>query len=363
MKVRHLILTLLVTLTAAVAAGAQPRRVVRIGGGGEDRAKDWPKAAVKPDMSEAEAVAAIRPYLETLVQRDLFSGTVLLAKEGKTLFLESYGMANKDFGIPNTTGTKYNIGSINKTFTQVALGQLRDEGKLDFAKTLRTYLPDYPSDVADKITLQQILQHASGLGDIFGPAYANMPKDKLRNLSDYLPLFVDKPLEFEPGSSRRYSNAGYILLGLVIEKVSGMPYHEYVTAKIFAPLGMNDTGAFESDAIVPKRAVNYTRGEDGVLRANIHMRPGRGSSAGGGYSTVMDLYRFTRDARKVMSETSFDRMIGPNPGVGWAGGSPGINATVEMGGGYTLIVLANYDPPAAEEVGKNIRRLLGIYEE
>jgi D-alanyl-D-alanine carboxypeptidase len=356
MKLRYLIITILMTLTL----GAQDKKMVRIGGPGEDRAKDWPKAAVKPNMSQAEAIAAIRPYLNALVQRDLFSGTVLLARDGEQLFLESYGLANKDFNIPNTTDTKYNIGSINKIFTQVALGQLRDAGKVDFSKTLRTYLPDYPSDIADKITLQQILQHSSGLGDIFGPAFAAMPKDRLRRLSDYVPLFVDKPLEFAPGSSNRYSNAGYILLGLVIEKISGMTYDDYVKTKIFAPLGMNDTSAYDSDGIVPKRATNYTRGEDGTLRTNIHMRPGRGSSAGGGYSTVTDLLRFTRDARKVMSETSFNRMIGPNPGVGWAGGSPGVNGVIEMGGGYTLIVLANYDPPAAEEVAKNVRQLLGI---
>lgn len=361
MKIHTLIVTLLIALT--LGAQQPQRKMVRIGGPGEDRAKDWPKAAVKPNMSQAEAIAAMRTYLDALVQRDLFSGTVLLARGGDTLFLESYGMANKDYGIANAADTKYNIGSINKTFTQVALGQLRDAGKVDFSKTLRTYLPDYPSDIADKITLQQILQHSSGLGDIFGPAYTATPKDQLRRLSDYLPLFVDKPLEFAPGSGNRYSNAGYILLGLVIEKVSGMTYDEYVKTKIFAPLGMNDTALYESDAIVPKRATNYTRGEDGTLRTNIHLRPGRGSSAGGGYSTVTDLLRFTRDARKVMSETSFNRMIGPDPAVGWAGGSPGVNGIVEMGGGYTLIILANYDPPAAEEVAKNVRQLLGIFEE
>jgi CubicO group peptidase (beta-lactamase class C family) len=359
MKVRLLIITL--CITSALAA-QQPRRV-RIGGPGEDRAKDWPKAAVKANMSESEVVAAMRSYLDALVQRDLFSGTVLLAKGDRTLFLESYGMANKDFGIPNTADTKYNIGSINKVFTQVALMQLRDEGKVDFSKSLRTYLPDYPSPIADKITLQQILQHTSGLGDIFGPAFAAMPKNQLRKLSDYLPLFVEKPLEFEPGQGNRYSNAGYILLGLVIEKVSGMTYDDYVRAKIFTPLGMNETAAYESDAIVPKRATNYLRGEDGTLRTNILMRPGRGSSAGGGYSTVGDLLRFTRDARKVLSATSFDRFIGAHPGVGWAGGSPGVNGIVELGGGYTIIVLANYDPPAAEEVGKNVRQLLGIFDE
>lgn len=355
-------ITIIVTLLIAATLGAQPKKV-RIGGPGEDRAKDWPKAAIRKGMSEAEAVAAIRPYLNTLVQRDLFSGTVLLTKGEKTLFSESFGMANKDFGIPNTIDTKYNIGSINKTFTQVALMQLRDEGKLDFSKTLRTYLPDYPSDIADKITLQQMIEMSSGMGDFFGPAFMSMSKDRLRTLQDYQALFADKPLEFEPGTSRRYSNAGYIVLGLVIEKVTGISYDDYVKTKIFAPLGMNDTGLFDADAIVPKRAVSYTRFGGDTLRSNVLLQPGRGSSAGGGYSTAGDLLRFTRDAKKVMSPASFERFIGNDPQVGWAGGSPGVNATVEMSGGYTLIVLANYDPPAAEEVGKNIRQLLGIYEE
>jgi CubicO group peptidase (beta-lactamase class C family) len=359
MKVKMLIITLLI----ASALTAQPRKMVRIGGPNQDRAKDWPKAAVRPNMPEAEVIAEIRSYLDALVKRDLFSGTVLLTKGEKTLFSGSYGMANRDFGIPNAIDTKFNIGSINKVFTQVALMQLRDEGKLDFSKTLRTYLPDYPSAIADRITLQQILQHQSGLGDFFGPAYAAAQKEKLRKLSDYLPLFVEKPLEFEPGQGNRYSNAGYVVLGLVIEKVSGMAYEDYVRTKIFAPLGMNDTAAFESDAIVPKRATNYMRDDDGTLRTNIYMRPGRGSSAGGGYSTAGDLLRFTRDARKVLGATSFDRLIGANPMVGWAGGSPGVNGVIELGGGYTLIVLANYDPPAAEEVAMNVRKLLGIFEE
>src|SRR5687768_2223704 len=110
MKVKLLIISLLI---ASTLAAQQPRRV-RIGGPGQDRTKDWPKAAVKPNMTEGEAVAEMRAYLDALVKRDLFSGTVLLTKADKTLFLESYGLANKDFGVPNTADTKYNIGSINK---------------------------------------------------------------------------------------------------------------------------------------------------------------------------------------------------------------------------------------------------------
>jgi D-alanyl-D-alanine carboxypeptidase len=360
MKVKLLIIGMLLGTLSATALAAQQRRIIRAGGpGGEDPAKDWPK--VTAQAAPAEAPTAIRAYLDSLVQRDLFSGTVLVAKDGQPLFFESFGQASKEYNVPNTNDTKYNIGSINKIFTTVALMQLRDAGKIHFSKTLRTYLPDYASDVADKVTIQQLLQHTSGLGDIFGPEYATIAKDQLRTLSDYVPLFVKKPLEFEPGTGNRYSNAGYILLGLVIEKLSGQTYDDYVQQHIFAPLGMTDTAAYDSDAVVPKRATGYTR-RDGTLRTNIHTRPQRGSSAGGGYSTVPDLLRFTRDVAKVLTPESFNRLIGNHPGVGWAGGSPGVNAVVEMEGPYTVIVLSNYDPPAAEEVSRNLRKLMGMVE-
>ena len=301
MKFKLLIISLVIT---SALAAQQPRRV-RIGGPGGDLAKDWPKASVRPNMSETEVVAELRRYLDALVQRDLFSGNVLLAKGSDTLFLESYGMADKEHYVPNTADTKFNLGSINKLFTTVALMQLRDEGKVDFTKTLSTYLPDYAPAIASRITIQQLLRHTSGMGDIFGPAYDATPKDKLRSLRDYLPLFAGKPLEFEPGARTRYSNAGYILLGLVIEKLSGMSYDDYVRTKIFAPLSMNDTAAYESDAIIAKRATGYSRRDDGTLCANIHTLPGRGSSAGGGYSTVHDLLKFTRGASMVLSPQAF----------------------------------------------------------
>ena len=347
---------LVVTLMLAAIASAQPKKRVVIGGGADpERTKDWPKAAA--------GAPAFEKFLDEMVAKDLFSGVVLVTRGDETVLQKAYGLADKEHDVANTIDTKFNLGSINKIFTKIALLQLRAAGKVDFSKTLRTYLPDYPSPIADKITIQQLLDMSSGMGDIFGSKYDETPKDRIRSLADYMPLFVDKPLEFETGQGKRYSNAGYVLLGLVIEKVSGMTYDDYVRTKIFTPLGMNDTAAYESDAIVPKRAVNYTRDDDGTLRTNIHMRPGRGSSAGGGYSTAGDLLRFTRDARKVLSATSFDRLIGADPAVGWAGGSPGVNGVIEMGGGYTLIVLANYDPPAAEEVAQNVRKLLGIMEE
>jgi CubicO group peptidase (beta-lactamase class C family) len=198
----------------ALEAHAQPRRVIRRGPGGPDAAeatRDWPKVTAAA-ASDAAIASAADAYLKSLADRDLFSGTALIARGGEPLFLRSYGMADRDRRLANADGTRYNIGSITKTLTKVALLQLRDAGKLDFAKTLRTYLPDYPSKVADEITLQQLVDHRSGMGDIFGPAF-EARKDGLRTLADYLALFADAPLEFAPGTDERYSNAGYVVLG------------------------------------------------------------------------------------------------------------------------------------------------------
>ncbi|HVR38563.1 MAG TPA: serine hydrolase domain-containing protein [Thermoanaerobaculia bacterium] len=333
MKVR--ILTILVVLAIALGAAAQPRKRVMIGGPDGDEAKDWPKAKA------AAGVDGIAPYLDALVQRDLFSGVVLVIRNGQPVFQKAYGFANKDFEVPNTMQTRFNIGSINKIFTMTALKQLRDAGKLSFDDKLSRFLPQYA--FADKITIAQMLEHSSGLGDFFGDEYDALPKDRIRTLSDYVPLFADKPLEFEPGAQRRYSNAAYILLGIVIEKISGMPYDEYLRTKIFTPAGMADTGAFDADAVVARRAVGYTR--DG--RSNLYSLPGHGSSAGGGYSTAADLVAFAKWAH-----------IGD--GSGFAGGAPGLNAAIEVEGGATIVVLSNYSPPAATEVAMNLRKLLGI---
>jgi len=335
-------LILLLLLTTSIAAQQPKRVIVRAGGGqDEDRARDWPKLAAPSESTDEARVRALGGYLDALVARDLFSGTVLVARNGKPLFFKSYGMANKEWNVPNTNDTKYNLGSINKFFTGMALRQLRDAGKIDFDKTLRTYLPDYPSPIADRITIKQLMEMRSGLGDFFGPEYQAAPKNKIRTLADYLPFFVDKPLLFEPGAQQRYSNAGYIVLGLVIEKLSGVSYYDYVRGHIFKPAGLTSTDSYTPDEVVPRRAIGYAEGH-----SNIYTLPGRGSSAGGGYSTAEDLLRFV--------------MTMPKEGLGVAGGAPGINAAVESGGEWQIIVLANYSPPAAEEVAANVRKMLGM---
>jgi len=224
----------------------------------------------------------------------------------------------------------------------------------------------------------------SGLGDFFGERYDATPKTKLRTLADFLALFVNEPLLFEPGTSRRYSNAGYIVLGLIIEKASGQAYHDYVRQHVFLPAGMNDTDAYPQDSIVANRAVGYTReGEDGKTqpgpkRINVYALPARSSSAGGGYSTAPDLLAFDAAMRadKLLSPAwtdwfYSDKEKAPVTGAaarkhsgagGFAGGTAGVNAVVEtdLDTGYSIVVLSNDDPPSAEAVAKKIRQWLGL---
>ncbi len=334
--------------------------------------------------SDAEVAAAADALLSADHGESSFSGVVLIAKNGKPFFHKAYGMANRDFGVPNRPDTKFNLGSINKVFTQVAIGQLAEQGKLALSDTIRKRLPDYPSPVADKITIQQLVMMTSGLGDFFGERYDATPKSKFRTLADFLPLFVNEPLLFEPGTSRSYSNAGYIVLGLIIEKVSGESYYDYVRQHVFLPAGMKDTDASMQDAIVPNRAVGYTReSEDGKpqtgpKRINLYTLPARSSSAGGGYSTAPDLLAFDAALRadRLLSPAwtgwyFSDKSTAPaadaaprkhSGGSGFAGGSPGVNGVIEtdLDTGYSIIVLSNDDPPSAETVAKKIRQWLGL---
>jgi CubicO group peptidase (beta-lactamase class C family) len=297
-----------------------------------------------------DPAGALQAIVDRAAADGKFSGVVLLAKDGKPVMLRAWGDGNR-------TDTKFNLASINKIFTQTAIAQLAAAGKLSLNDTVRKHLPDYPSPIADKITIQQLVDHKSGLGDFFGPEYLAAPPSSIRKLSDYLPLFVDKPLQFEPGTEQRYSNAGFIVLGLIIERVTGQSYYEYVREHIFKPAGMKDTDSFAIDAKVPNRATPVTK------RGSTQL-PGRGSSAGGGYSTAEDLLRFSQALRadEFVSKKWTDWIFRGNEqrSLGVAGGSPGINTILLMGSPYTLVVLSNFDPPAAEEIARAARPILGM---
>ena len=322
-------------------------------------------------LTDEQRVAQLTAAVDKAVAEDRFSGVVMLAKDGKPLVNKAWGMADPAKGIANRPDTKFNLGSINKFFTHIAIGQLAQAGKLSLNDTIRKHLPDYPSPVADKITIQQLLDHRSGLGDFFGPKFMAAHASLRRN-ADYLPLFADAPLEFEPGTSQRYSNAGFVVLGLIIEKITGQSYYDYVRDHITKPAGMTDTASYAVDDSVANRAVGQTkRGPEGPLpqrRDNTATLPGRGSSAGGGYSTAPDLLRLSQAllANKLLSKQWTDWLFtgsldpAKQRNIGVAGGAPGINAVLEIAPPYTLIVLSNFDPPSAQEVAREGRKIAGI---
>jgi D-alanyl-D-alanine carboxypeptidase len=321
-----------------------------------------------PVITEAQLVEALDKHLTQAVAADEFSGTVIIAKKGSVLFQRAVGLASKEYNVPNSIDTKFNLGSINKIFTQIAIGQLVEQGKLAFDDKLGKHLPDYPNhEAAEKVTIRQLLDMKSGVGDFFGPEFEATPKNKLRKVKDFLPLFASKPLLFEPGTKQQYSNGGYIVLGAIVEKVSGRAYYDYVRENIFKIADMRDTDWYEADLATANLASGYTKegSKNGVRRNNIYSRPAKGSPAGGGYSTAPDLLKFVAALREGnlrvpdfrSQQTTSSKSGGSFGGLGIAGGAPGINAVLEAdeATGYAVVVMSNYDPPSAERIGRQIR--------
>jgi len=339
-----------------------------------------PPTEARPAREGQDAlVGDLSQMLEKLAAENRFSGVVLLAKDGETLFDRAYGYAERDKKIANTLDTEFCIGSMNKMFTSVAIAQLVQQGKLSYSDTLAKLLPDYPDkDAATKITLHQLLTHTSGLGDFFGPEF-DQKKDSVRELRDYLQFFAGKPLKFEPGQGWAYSNAGMIVAGLIVERLSSQNYFDYVRDHIYQPAGMANSDSYEKNKLQPHQSVGYMR-QDGKWVSNYATLPLMGSSAGGGYSTAPDLLRFAQALREhkllnpeltsVITTGKVDvpfggkyaygfseSMVDGKRVIGHNGGAPGVNANLDIywDSGYTVVVLANLDPPIAENVNAFIR--------
>ncbi|HSJ09094.1 MAG TPA: serine hydrolase domain-containing protein, partial [Longimicrobiales bacterium] len=207
-----------------------------------------PTALSAQAASDSAFVAAVRARLEAATEAGEFSGAVLIARDGRTLFEGAWGLADRERGIPNTLHTQFRVGSMNKMVTAVAALQLVQGGTLRLDAPLGTYLPDYPNaDVASKVTPHHLLTHTGGTGDIFGPQFtAN--RTALRTTADYLQLYGTRGLQFEPGERHVYSNYGFLLLGALIERVSGRSYYEHVAARVHTPAGMTATGSAPEDS-------------------------------------------------------------------------------------------------------------------
>jgi CubicO group peptidase (beta-lactamase class C family) len=338
-----------------------------------------------PHLSESELVTSVRKRVDELVAADLFSGAVLVAKDGKTVFAQAYGLADRDQKTPNTLKTRFRLGSMNKMFTAVSILQLVQNRKLDLKAPFGNYLTDYPNkDVASKVTIEQMLTHTGGTGDIFGPEF-DKNRLELKTLQDYVKLYGNRGPEFEAGSRWQYSNYGFLLLGVIVEKVSGQNYYDYVRDHIFKPAGMTATASEPEDQVVADRSVGYMRSDGGGWQRNTDTLPYRGTSAGGGYSTVEDLLKFaTALQTNKLLKPQYTEMLTtgkvetPNGGkyaygfqeatvngtrcFGHGGGAPGMNGELKIcpGPGYVVAVLANLDPAAATRVADFITNRLPV---
>jgi CubicO group peptidase (beta-lactamase class C family) len=257
-------------------------------------------------------------YVRAYVEMNRFSGSVLIARKGEILLKKGYGMANYEHNVPNTPQAKFRIASLTKSFTALAVLQLQEQGLLNINDSIGKFIPDYPN--GDKITVHHLLSHTSGI-----PNFTVATDEKARvmpfNLEMTIKKFKDLPLEFSPGEKFEYSNAGYYLLGYIIEKVTGRDYATVIKHNIFEPLGMTDSGYDHNHLVIKNRAYGYRMEKGELINAKyIHMDNVHAS--GGLYSTIGDMYLWDRAlyTEKLVKQKSLNQMftpVGKNYGYGW----------------------------------------------
>lgn len=240
-----------------------------------------------------------------------FMGSVLVVQGDKVVFEKSYGDANLEWNIPDDSLTKFRIGSMTKQFTAASILLLEERGKLSTDDLVKKYMPDAPP-AWDKITIYHLLTHTSGI-----PSFTSFPDYHATEATPTAPKalvdrFRDKPLEFQPGEKWNYSNSGYVLLGYLLEKISGQTYADFVAENIFKPLGMKDTGYDSNSAIIPHRATGYSPSPNGPVNAG-YIDMTIPFSAGALYSTTHDLLLWEQAlyGGKVLSAASLKKMTTP----------------------------------------------------
>lgn len=297
-----------------------------------------------------------------------FSGVVLIAREGKPIFEKGYGMANYELNVPNTVSTRFRLGSVTKPFTAMAVMLLVEQGKLKLDDPLCKYIERCPT-AWQPITIHHLLSHTSGIRNFTSmPEYMAMMQTAQSYL-DGVNLVKSLPLEFQPGERFSYSNTGYVLLGMVIERASGTTYQEYLQKAIFDPLGMKATG-YDGTQIIEHRASGYSS-EGGRLTNARYINMKLPFSAGALYSTVGDLMLWDQALTqgKLLSASSLEKMMTPvleNYGYGWLiGERKGMRAYSHSGAinGFSSII---YRVPAekllivilSNKDGQNMSRIV-----
>jgi CubicO group peptidase (beta-lactamase class C family) len=326
------------------------------------------------DPADAALAAAAQAVVATPAAEGRFTGVVVLAHGDDVLLAQAHGLADREAGRANTTATSFNVASLGKMFTGVAVARLVERGELDYDAPVGRYLDGFPNaDIAAKVTIAQLLTHTSGVPDLPDALFAAPPA----RLDGYLPFFAQARLDFAPGTQRAYSNAGFVLLGLVLERVTGQPFEQVLRDDVFRPAGM--TAAF-SVQDTPTAAIGYTRKAPGdPWTANTGAIAPRSGPHGGQLVSAPDLVRFFSALRggRLLHERSLREMLADHAGeagayafgtidfatdrlVGHSGGDAGASADAYTywNSGYTIVVLSNLDPPASHDIAKALRELL-----
>ncbi len=282
--------------------------------------------------------------LAKFARRRDFSGTAAITVAGHTVFQACYGLANRADGVPIRPGTRFGLASVTKMFTAVAVADLVATGRLEFDRPVVDVLPAprRPATLRPDVTVAHLLSHTSGIADYFeeededadyARLWADRPTYAFRRPGDFLPLFGDLPPYRAPGQQFQYSNAGYIVLGLVIEEIAQQPYPDVVTRRVFERAGMADSGFFALDEVRPDVAVGYLAPDtpDGRWRSNVFALPIVGGADGGAFSTAADLDRFLRayDDGTLVGPEVRDALLTPRTPV-----DPGLSM------GYGVIIYA-----------------------
>ncbi len=308
--------------------------------------------------------------VQSFVANHQFMGTALVARGGQVLFSKGYGSANLEWDVPNSPSTKFRLGSVTKQFTAASILLLEERGKLSTADPVKKYLPDAPA-AWDKITIFNLLTHTSGIPNFTGfPDYGKL-EPFAATPAELVARFRDKPLDFQPGEKWNYSNSGFVLLGYLIEKITGGTYEKFVRDNIFIPLGMKDSGYDSNSAVIPRRASGYVNGRNGMENAGfVNMTIPHG--AGALYSTTEDLLKWEQGlfGGKLLQPVSLEKMTTPFKNnyafglgvetvagrkvISHGGGIEGFNTQLEYypDDKLTVVVLGNLNGPAPGEIAK-----------
>jgi len=261
-------------------------------------------------QTDQQRVNKIDSIFEVYTKKNMFSGSVSIARNGTVLLSKGYGMANYSFDVPNTAQTKFKLASVSKQFTAMAIMILQEQGKLSTEDKLTKFIADYPN--GDKITIHHLLTHTSGIYNFTNAEHYDSIMVLPHTLEKIISYFKNKKLDFEPGEKFSYSNSGYILLSYIIEKASGKSYAEFMTSQIFEPLGMKNSGVCDGNKLIKNFALGYTNGEKG-LENSPYIDMSIPSGAGGLYSTVEDLQTWDRAfySEKLVKKTTIDKIVTP----------------------------------------------------